>query len=298
MNDATKDKSGTGGDADNLLDAANSAGNDQGGKGDTDKKSGAAKPTLAFGYDEKALDSVFGKPGEDGRPANLPEKYWNKEGKSVKADVLFNQLRWAEGKIGKPLAILGAPAEGSDYELKLPAEYDGLVEIDGQDPRVQALVEVARKHDLSQGFVSEIIELAASKVKTITESTLKQEIGKLGDNSSERLQNMSDFLTANLNHEQAGIVKGLLESAAIFEAIETLIAKAAPPKFADKDGQAASVDQRQALKDDWERKYFEKDANGERRMATDPAFAKEVNALRDLVFGTTRRDAQGRAVAA
>lgn len=295
----------TGDDAENLLDAASKA---AAGKSDADKAAdkaaadaaakAAGNGALAFNYDPKGSEQVFGKPGDDGRPANVPAKYWDADKKAVKADVVFNQLRWAEGKLGKPLEILGAPVEGSNYEVALPKEFEGVVEIDAEDPRVQGLLEVARKHDLNQTFVSEVLAVVAGKVKAMSAENLTAEIGKLGDNGAARLKNLDDFVKANLTPEQADSLKSLVTSSAAFEAIEALISKAAPPKFASKEDQAAAIGGQQALKDEWNRKYFATNDKGERLMAIDPEYAKEVDALRDRVFGTTRRDASGRAVAA
>lgn len=305
MTDDAKDKGGEGGDADNLLDAAAQAAAKSAGKKDdktTDagkaKDDAGAKPALAFGYDEKAFESVFGKPGVDGRPANVAEKYWDATSKKIKGDVVFNQLKWAEGKIGKPLEMLGAPAEGTNYEIALPKEFEGVVEVDAEDPRVQALFEVARESDLNQAFVSKLIERVATKVKAASDATITEEIGKLGANGTQRIKDMSDFLTANLTAEQAANVKTLLTSAPAFEALEVLIGKAAPPKFASKEDQAASINQQAATKEEWEKLYFAKNENGERLMAIDPEYRKRVDALRDKAFGTTRRDETGRAVAA
>jgi hypothetical protein len=309
MTDDAKDEGGAGSDADNLLDAAAQAAAKGAGKTDAEKAAdrvsadaaaaAAAKGNgLAFSYDEKGAEQVFGKAGADGRPANVPEKYWDPAKKALKADVVFGQLKWAEGKLGKPLEILGAPAEGSNYEIKLPAEFDGVVEVDAEDPRVLALFEVARESDLNQGFVSKLIERAAAKVRAASDATISEEIGKLGANGQQRIKDLGDFLGANLTAEQTASVKSLLTSAPAFEAVEALISKAAPPKFASKEDQAAASNQQANSKQEWETLYFAKNENGERLMAIDPEYRKRVDALRDKAFGTTRRDADGRAVAA
>jgi hypothetical protein len=43
--------------------------------------------------------------------------------------------------------------------------------------------------------------------------------------------------------------------------------------------------------------YFARDDRGQRLIQTDPAYAKRVEQLRDKVFGTERRDSNGRRIA-
>ena len=69
--------------------------------------------------------------------------------------------------------------------------------------------------------------------------------------------------------------RGLAPEGAAFEA----------PRQATKQEQAA-----------WEAKYFAKNEKGERLMAIDPKYATQVNALRDRIWGTRRRDPTGRVV--
>jgi hypothetical protein len=292
----------------NLVDAAAVAAAAAAGQTDADKATAkaaadaaaakGAAPGLAFSYDEKGSEQVFGKAGEDGRPANIQPKYWDPDKKALKADVVFNQLRWAEGKLGKSLEILGAPPEGKDYEVVIPEALN--VQIAPEDPAVKGFLAIARKHDVSQAFVNEVMEAVATEVATVQGATLDDEMKKLGKDGAARLKNLEDFLTANVDPQQAKAVKAMVTSSTAFEAIESLIAKASPPKFASKEDQAASVSSMQSLKAEWEAKYFavyDSGPNkGERKMAVDKDYAKEVNALRDRVFGTDRRDASGRVV--
>ena len=254
------------------------------------------KPGLAFGYDEKAFETVFGKPGDDGRPANVPDKYWDKEKKSVKADVVFSQLRWAEAKIGKPIVILGAPSAEEKYDIALPKDFTGLVELDEADPRLQGFLDIARKHDLNQGFVSEVLATVAAKVRDGAAENLKAEVARLGDKGPQRLKDMADMLDAQLGPEQSAMMQLMFQSAPVFEAFETLVNKLGPPKFADKDDLANTVNERAQLQEEWREKYFAKDERGQRKVAVDDNYRREVEALRDRAFGTTRRDASGRPV--
>ena len=257
-----------------------------------------ATPGLAFSYDPKGTEQVFGKIGEDGKPANIQPKYWDPDKKQIKADVVFNQLRWAEGKLGKSLDILGAPPEGTEYEIKVPEALN--VELPADDPAVKGFLEIARKHDVSQLFVSEVIEAVAKQVSGQQATTLTEEVKKLGDRGAGRLKDFEDYLKANFDPGQQATLKALVTTADQFEALEAVIRKGAPPKFMSKEDLAASASSQASLKAEWEAKYFAKYEDGpnkgERKMAVDPEYAKEVNALRDRVFGTQKRDQSGRVV--
>lgn len=262
----------------------------------------AAKPALAFSYDEKASEQVFGKPGEDGRPANVEPKYWDAEKKQIKGDVVFNQLLFNQRKVsegfGKAAEIIGAPPEGTDYTIEAPAEFN--VEIPADDPAVKALFSICRKYDLSQKVVSDLAaewakEEAAFR-KDVQPVRAKEELKKLGENGVQRVNDLADFMVANLPAEQAESLKGLLKSATSIEALEALISKAAPPKFATKDDQAAAVSSAQAAKDEWHRKYFAVNERGERLMSVDPEYKKAVDALAVRAFGSQTHDASGRIV--
>jgi hypothetical protein len=205
-------------------------------------------------------------------------------------------LRWAEGKIGKQLTILGAPAGDANYEIALPAELAEKVVLDAEDPRVQGFLEVARKHDLNQDFVNEVMQSVAAKVQQEAEAELQAELGKLGDQGPQRLRDLSDLLDARLGTETAATLKGMFTSAAVFEAFESLVQKLAPPAFATKNDLASTVNERASLQQQWQEKYFAVDERGQRKVAVDDKYRREVEALRDRAFGTTRRDASGRPV--
>lgn len=263
-------------------------------------KSGEATP-IAFSYDPAGAEAIFGKVGEDGRPANIPAKYWDGDGRKVKGDVLFNQLRWAEGKLGeKKVALMGAPT--GDYAINVPKpEKDGEEpwEIPADDPAVKALFTVAKKYDVSQRFVDEVIAEVVKNAETQRPANMRAEIEKLGKDGKERLANFQDFLGANVQDKaQVKSLLAMVTSAENFQALEALVRATAAPKFAPKDPEIKDGVQKMT-REQWEALNFEMVEHGGqkvRRRSVDPEFNKRVEALRDEVFGVTRRDASGREV--
>lgn len=277
-------------ESDSLLDAAPPP---------TDAKPAEVKPDakpadgLQFIYDPKGAETVFGKPDKDGRPENIAPKYWDPDKKAIKGDVVLNQLRWAEGKLGKKLEVIGVPEKGYALEAsdKVPAEViDGLKD----DPRIGAVFAKAKELELSNKAVNEIALAFIEQDLARVETTKAEEIKKLGDNAPARLNNLRDFLTANLEPEMAETAKGLLTSAAAVQVVESLIKAAQPPRLTDKaDTHAANTG---PTKDDWHKFHFATNERGQRLVEIDPEYRKRSEAMRDQVFGTSRRDTNGRVV--
>lgn len=257
---------------------------------------GVANGKLGFIYDEKATETVFGKPGEDGRPANVPVKYWDADKKAVKGDVVFNQLKWAEGKLGAKLEVIGGPADGQEYLVIGPEGSD--YEFDKEDPAVRGFLEIAKKHDVSQSFVSEVIAAVGKQLDDRHASVFKEEIAKLGEDGMERLKTVGDYLAANLQPDQAKALQSMMTRSEHFLAFETLLKKSAPPNFLPRDdagGPSRGATARMSV-EQWNELNYATNEQGVRLRSIDPAYNKRVEGLRDEVFGTSRRDANGRAV--
>lgn len=252
---------------------------------------GAATSALQFTYQDAALEQVFGKVGNDGRPENVAAKYWDADKKAIKADVVLNQLRWAESKIGKKLDVIGAPEQ---YELtpseKLPAEVlQGFAE----DPRLAAVFEKAKALDLSGTAMQELVGAFLEQDQAAVEEIRQTELKALGENAPQRLKDLSDWIDASVEPVHRDALKGLATSAAAVEAIEALMRAAQPPKF----NQGAPQVQTGPTRAEWEQMYFARNDRGERLVQVDAAYAKRVEQLRDRVFGTERRDSNGRRIA-
>jgi len=257
-----------------------------------------AAPPFAFTFQPEAIEQVFGKLGEDGRPANVPEKYWDKDKKALKTDVVFNQLKWAEGKLGKKVDVLGAPADVKEYKLTAPEGVE--LPFSADDPMVQGFFALAKENDWSQAHVDRVLgyyakAMAQQSSPEAIKAHVEGEMKKLGDGAPQRVADVADYLKANLELEQVEAIKGLLTTAEAFQAVEALIAKAQPPRFVDRDAAPASAGK--PTREDWEKFHFAKNERGERLVAVDPEYRKRSEAMRDAVFGTTKRDASGRAIA-
>lgn len=258
----------------------------------------APAPPFGFTFQQEAVDQVFGKAGEDGRPANVPAKYWDADKKALKTDVVFSQLKWAEGKLGKKVDLIGAPEKVDGYELKAAEGIE--LPFDATDPVVADILAFAKDEDLSPAFVNRLVNrFATAQMKAAgpeaQAARMAEEMKALGSDAPQRVKDLGDYIKTNLEPAQAEALKALVTDAASFQAVESLIASLKPPKFVDRGAAPASGGQ--PTKADWEKFHFATNERGDRLVAIDPEYRKRSEAMRDAVFGTTRRDASGRATA-
>lgn len=252
-----------------------------------------AKPALSFVFDEKGVDTVFGKVDKDGRPEHVAPKYWDADKKAVKADVVLNQLRWAEGKLGKKLDVIGAPEKGYALEPseQVPKE---VVEQLKDDPRIAAVFTKAKELDLSQKAIGELVTSFLGVDLKQVETNKAAELAKLGDNAQHRLKDVGDYITANFDPQMQATLKGMLTTADAVNAVEALIAKARPPSMIPKgEGNTALT---VTTKADWEKFHFATNERGQRLVEIDPEYRKKSQAMLESIVGTSRRDGNGRVV--
>ena len=99
-------------------------------------------------------------------------------------------------------------------------------------------------------------------------------MGLLGDNAQQRVDNISNWAKANLTPEQVEGLGDATTTAAGVQAVEALIAKSrnAPMQTADTNP-VTQIDMAEL-----QTLQFAKDENGNRKMQSDPEYAKMVRA--------------------
>lgn len=186
-----------------------------------------------------------------------------------------------EGKFG---SFTGAPEE---YELGFSPEItEAGVEFDKDDPLVAQAVEFAKNSNMSQEGFSTMLNLYAesqlANAKALDDHKAEEFKG-LGQDGEKRVNGISDWANANMDAEG---VAGLLEAtqtAGAVKAVEAIIAKTRSASVAAAEAvPAASV-----TESDVQAMQFEVDKHsGQRRTTVDPAFKKEYERKRDLLYGT------------
>lgn len=216
------------------------------------------------------------------RPEHVPEKFWNDETKTTNHDDVLKSYNELSGKFG---SFTGAPEA---YEFKL---NDDLTErglnLDMDNPLISTFQEKALAAGMNQDMANEMVnmfvenQLADSILAQESETArVADEMGKLGDNAQQRVSNIENWAQANLNEEERDGLIEMATTAGAVKAIEGLIAKSrnAPMQNTDMSG-AGQVDMAELQK-----LQFAKDDHGNRKMATDPAYAKMVRAKMAQAF--------------
>lgn len=211
-----------------------------------------------------------------GRPENVPEKFWDNETKTTRHDDVLKSYNELSGKFG---GFTGAP---DSYEFAVSDQLkEAGVELDMESPLLTSFIEMAKEGNMSQDMAGKVVNMFlegehANGISSEEGETARQaeEMGKLGDNALNRVNNIDAWAKANIPDHADGLADAATTAAGVM-AIEALIAKSrnssvqANPEATVNSGVTA---------EEVNKLQFEKDQYGNRRMGTDPEFAKMVRA--------------------
>ncbi len=208
------------------------------------------------------------------RPENVPEKFWNNETKSVNNDAVLESYNQLSSKFG---AFTGAP-DAYEYSLSEQLTEAG-VELAADDPLISSFNELAKEANMSGEMANKLVNMfvEAEYAKSgasgeAEEARIAEQMGLLGDNAVQRVNNIDNWARANLTPEQAEGLQDAATTAAGVQAIEALIAKSKNAPMQTGDVNPVSQVSRAEL----EQLQFAKDENGNRKMQTDPEYRKMV----------------------
>lgn len=208
------------------------------------------------------------------RPENVPEKFWNNETKSVNNDAVLESYNQLSSKFG---SFTGAP---DAYEFALSDDLaEKGVELDAESPLISQFTELAKEAGMNQDMANKLVNmfvegqyadsLGADEAETARQA---EEMAKLGDNAAQRVNNIENWAKANLTPEQVEGLTEMATTAASVTAIEALIAKSKNAPMQTSDVNPASKVSMEEL----QKLQFAKDEHGNRKMQTDPEYAKMV----------------------
>jgi len=244
---------------------------------------------------------VYGEAGEDGRPANIPEKFWTPgEGESpASIDVgsllkthnhLATTIGAADGYIGAPDAFVLPDApdmpEGVDYKLE------------ADDPLVEWFQGFAAEKNLSQKMYSEVISGFMQQQGALQKASMdarQAELDALGVNGKGAeliaafTQQAENWMKDVPEGERAALKEGMadaLTSANAYKFVKFMEARMQPSKLPGSDdlgGNALTLDDINKMQTEV---YTEGPFEGQRKYEKDPKFRDKVNALRAQVLGS------------
>ena len=259
------DGSGAGGEPSNLFDAAAQvdAGRADGGAGGDGGQGGGDGGT---GGEWFLAEGIKG----EGEP---PEYY-----KADKYKSLADQAK-AYAELEKKLGgFTGAP-EG-DYEISVPDDYQG-PELTADDPLVEAIAPVAKELGMSQEGFTKLIHAYLRASENLAAVNTQKELEALGRDAATRITNLKDWAQANLSEEQFNVLGQLATTADNIQLFEQMMALSKENRQPGRDtSRPAGIS-----KAELEQLQMATDANGNRRMSTDPEYAKMVRQKMKEYYG-------------
>jgi hypothetical protein len=164
------------------------------------------------------------------------------------------------------------------YEVSLSEELtEQGFEIDTEDPLFVQFSEMAKENGMNNDVFNNVIgAFAMSEIakETAAEESMKAELATL-DNAENRIDNISKYLSANLDQSTFSAFENMTFSADMVKVLEGVIMKGQPATMAPTDVHASPA----MSKDELNTLQFAKDDYGNRKMAVDPEYRKHVEQL-------------------
>lgn len=237
---------------------------------------------VADGGGEVAPDAAPQEAPAVEQPDWLQGKYVT-EGKSQEESIAEQAKAYNElsGKFG---SFTGAPDEYAEIVLSDELKEMG-VEISNDDPMLLAAQEFAKKSNMSQQGLNDMVELYAMQQvaeQKANDEYKAEQMKTLGPNANSRIENIQQWGSKNLDSETMAGLEQMATSAESVKAIEALIAMTRNSSV-DINNATSNTG---ASAEDVSSMQFEKDAHGNRRINTDPEFKARYQKLRNAVYGT------------
>lgn len=186
------------------------------------------------------------------------------DGKYKSVSDLENGYKELQSSYSKKLgAFTGSPEA---YELAEGIESNS---------RIEALQNWGKENQLSNKALNDIIEMDMATQKTEMESYITEQKGLLGKEADARINNVSDWVKANVGADGIKTLENMLVSAESVKLFETIIKNS--QGTAPAQAPAAKVVDRDTLN----QMRFAKDEFGNRRMSSDPAYRAKIIALEE-----------------
>jgi hypothetical protein len=218
----------------------------------------AAQPELSQG--EYFLTDGIKGTGE------APEWYKSDRYKSVSDQAAaYTEL---EKKFG---AFKGAPKDG----------YSMPEGIEKEDELMQELMGFATETNMSQDYFNKAWDLLAAQSGAAEEVSAEAEIAKLGDNATDRIKTVEQFMKNNLDADVYEQVRYAVNSADSIMLVEALIKSTAPQKL-PIDGHVVPGG---VTWEDIKKEMFRKDDNGNFLRSIDSNHEKKIQEMMFAVGG-------------
>ncbi len=179
-------------------------------------------------------------------------------------------------------SFTGAP-EG-DYEVAISEELaaEG-IELDSDNELLKGVSELAKELNMSQEGFNKLVDLYLKNdlaTMQAIDDRRGQEIQALGSNAGQRINAINAYISKNFDASTVEAIQMMATSSESIKALEALIQRGQSAPIAPEAPAAPSVSE-----SDVKAMQFELDANGNRRINTDPAFKKQYLEKMALLHG-------------
>ena len=158
-----------------------------------------------------------------------------------------------------------------------PESYDlpeGMEEI-ADDPLFQAVAEIGKESNMGNSTFNKLIEAYQNTMAQQEESYQQQAMEALGENATERIQNVQGWINANLDKGMVDKIVPMATSAESIEVLEHLIGMT-------KNSNPANPQAVQPVKmsqSEYAEKLMAKDKFGNLKISTDSSYKREMDEL-------------------
>lgn len=200
----------------------------------TDRSEKEPKSNLGAGLldrrtkqEEGVKDDTIQKSAEDGRPEGVPEKFWDAEKKSIKADDLskaYAELEKAHGKLKREKTIGGEVPESADDYFKDGLELGEGVDrlsVDGpDDPGLKAWGAVCHKHGIGKELAADLAKEMFGAMNEYAPEPIngEEEYAKLGKGADAVIDGIYTWVdgaekSGKLSEDDIEVINGLQQTA-------------------------------------------------------------------------------------
>ena len=159
--------------------------------------------------------------------------------------------------------------------------------IDKEDELMQELMGFAAETNMSQDYFNKAWELLSAQAEAVEEVSAEAEIAKLGDNATDRIKTVEQFIKNNLDAEVYEQVRYAVNSAESIMLVEALIKSTAPKKL-PIDGHVVPGG---ITWPDIEKEMFRKDENGNLLRSVDSKHDEKIKEMM-YAFGGDKPNVQ------
>lgn len=204
------------------------------------------------------------------KPEWADDRFWDKEKNELRVEDIHKSWKHANDKIsGKKQAPDAYAIELGD---DIPKEY--IEDITDDDALVVSMKEFAKENDLSQAafnkLMANIVGRDVGDFKAL-EDARKAELAQLGEHGPRRIKELSLWLDATLDAEEAAGLKAMMSSAKAVMALEKIKDASKPPSLKTPEGIPPDE---MAAHAELKKKYLAKDEFGNRLMQN-PQYAAQ-----------------------